>query len=803
MRRACRLLVPLACVLTLAASASAQPRSLAVIIDTSSSMKTSDPARYTVQLSQILSDLLDDGDDMTVVRMADSESCGDGPDRSLIIPVSTANRERSKEGLRGLRYDSGGTHFAAAVRTAADALRRFPDRPRMLLFLADSGGLGGCESVLTRDLVRLRDEGVMIAAANLGSTTGAFDRNPAFDFTVPALDARGLIESVGLVYQRFLGAKQVQSGSVDGDIEVEVAPYARRAYIVVAADGELGQLSAAPGNPAAASVDLHHRGGGHTNGLAGDSLLGQIWKDLTGRGSSVRREYRIVRLDRPAPGRWRFRASQLQAAGAWLLVQELTPIEARWLEPSGTVVVGRDTVGVVALFDGESGEPIDPAMLADPDLTVEVDGRRYTLRDDGTGADATAGDGRFSGLLRFEAGDSEAHLTFETATRSAVSSPLAVEVRDAAWELEAASPERVEVGRETHLSVRLGAIGDRGRLPPVDHVEAEVEGGQVILRDDGEGPDLRAGDDLFTGSWTPRTRGTHEVLFHAVVPNDAVRTATTAVIEVTGRLRLAAPPPIDLGSAAAGDLVTTTLDLSASDVEGDFELRVTSDLVLQRVAFEVEGDEGWRTLGRRPVTVRLGAAGGTRQLRLRVGSCPPHVPAGGSYRLILEANGVDGTVQRVETTVLLSVEQEPWIACWWPLLAIGAGLVALGVAFHGFWSPTRFPPRYGVVISQEEDVEEGFFYPLRHHRASRSGFYRNASIFVGSDYRLTGKASGAVARLRAEGTQVRVYPAPGMTLWRRTADGDWIEVPEEGITAFFGTLYRKDDGHLYFETRNG
>src|SRR6185436_13802711 len=107
------------------------------------------------------------------------------------------------------------------------------------------------------------------AAINLGGASGAFDRNPAFDFTTSALDAQELIGAVALVYQRFLGAKKVQTGRVRDEIRVEIAPFVEEAFLVVAADGPIGGVAQEPGNPAAQAIDLNHRGGGATQGLDG------------------------------------------------------------------------------------------------------------------------------------------------------------------------------------------------------------------------------------------------------------------------------------------------------------------------------------------------------------------------------------------------------------------------------------------------------------------------------------------------------------------------------------------------------
>jgi hypothetical protein len=129
--------------------------------------------------------------------------------------------------------------------------------------------------------------------------------------------------------------------------------------------------------------------------------------------------------------------------------------------------------------------------------------------------------------------------------------------------------------------------------------------------------------------------------------------------------------------------------------------------------------------------------------------------------------------------------------------------VAGGVVVHGFVSPSRFAPRLGVMLSPEEDLNEGFFHPLRAQRGSGAGFYRDARVYVRPDYRLSASPQGALARLRADRAHVRVQPLPGASVYRQTADGRWEPMPPDESLARFGLLYRNESGSLYFEVRNG
>src|SRR5262249_44077134 len=98
----------------LAGATHAADRHVAIIMDTSGSMASNDPPRYTMQLSQILSDLLDTGDELSVVRMPSdifSLSCSSGPSSSLILTLNPADRTTFKRKLDGLVQYGGGTFF--------------------------------------------------------------------------------------------------------------------------------------------------------------------------------------------------------------------------------------------------------------------------------------------------------------------------------------------------------------------------------------------------------------------------------------------------------------------------------------------------------------------------------------------------------------------------------------------------------------------------------------------------------------------------------------------------------------------
>lgn len=269
------------------------------------------------------------------------------------------------------------------------------------------------------------------------------------------------------------------------------------------------------------------------------------------------------------------------------------------------------------------------------------------------------------------------------------------------------------------------------------------------------------------------------------------------------------PPPVPTGVLALGEAeraafeslgsqssVESRLRLPGLDVSGSDTLHLTTDLELDRVDLEIFTDGQWRRLGRDPVelTVTEGHAADW-QLRLTTGECP-EAPSGDTASIFVEA----ARDIRLAVPFELDVVPDPWLHCWWPLLAIAGALLLAGVGIHGFVTPSRFAPRAGLVLSPEEDLSEGFAYPLRAEKGSGSGFYRDARLYLFEDFRFASRPSGAWLRLRAEGNRLRLKPVGG-AVYRQAADGDWERLDESETTLRPGVAHRNEMASIYFEYR--
>ncbi|MEN8221512.1 MAG: hypothetical protein ABFS56_35260 [Pseudomonadota bacterium] len=236
--------------------------------------------------------------------------------------------------------------------------------------------------------------------------------------------------------------------------------------------------------------------------------------------------------------------------------------------------------------------------------------------------------------------------------------------------------------------------------------------------------------------------------------------------------------PIELGQLGSHATKRGVFDLSTTEIKGHFQVQISTDYAISGTALEIDTGEGWIDLDNHPVKLQLNQSDNLIwPLRLRTGRCPAGSPANEKFKLIVES--LDKT-QRSEIILSVEIFQEPWLTCWWPMIAVLIGGLLITFVIYGIIYPTRFSPRLGVVLSPEENMEEGFFHPIR----ARSSFYRDARIYICQDFRLSNKPNGA------------------NTLSRQTADGKWENLPQEETKARFGVVYKDEMGTLFFEIRN-
>ena len=103
-----------------------------------------------------------------------------------------------------------------------------------------------------------------------------------------------------------------------------------------------------------------------------------------------------------------------------------------------------------------------------------------------------------------------------------------------------------------------------------------------------------------------------------------------------------------------------------------------------------------------------------------------------------------------------------------------------------------------TFVPERDELDEQSPQPVKQWQGVGIGFYRNARAYLHPDYRLSGKAHGALAGLYAERGGNRVMPGNGITLFRETMDGDWEIVSVQGGRIRAGDIYRVGDKGPYF-----
>ena len=144
-------------------------------------------------------------------------------------------------------------------------------------------------------------------------------------------------------------------------------------------------------------------------------------------------------------------------------------------------------------------------------------------------------------------------------------------------------------------------------------------------------------------------------------------------------------------------------------------------------------------------------------------------------------------------------ENLSWWQRWgWLVLSVLGLLAALFVAL-GFILPKRFQRTLSLSFAPElDDVDDTPPLAIYTWRGVGIGFYRDARAFLHGDFRISGRARGALAGLFAEAGGARVRPGKGLSLFRQDLGAAWEEVSPEGERVRAGEVYRIGDQGPYF-----
>lgn len=625
------------------------------------------------------------------------------------------------------------------------------------------------------DQLRALDEaGVGLYSVAFGDAGSPFDGNRLMDQSFRVGDPAELA-SVAASVARRLGRTRIEHGAGRGELLIEVPQQTGMIWLLVTADADLSALAAASGNPGAESVDL-------------DIAAGVTRGVDDGDGSW----YRVIRLLEPQAGRWRFTLGNDALALGWLM-ERRTLLDAR-LASTPELRIGQDAALTLELIDPETGRPPDdPQRLRETQVQVRLGDAPIPLED--------AGAGRYGLHIRPERGGELVLNVLLNGDGMERQLRIPLQVATARWRFTTELPASHPVDRPLLIKGRLSAIDDNAPPAP-EMILADAGDQRLRLRDDGRDGDRMADDGVYSASWTPVHVGPVALAF-SEQDGTPLRTADTQV-DIIGWVRLRGPDRLELGTLESNGSGESALDLSASDIHGELVLSVGAELAAGGLRLEIEAAPGqWRPLSADTAsTITLSPHQTQWSIRLIAARCPPRLDTEQAGLLRLHAGGTDASGHSLVVALMASTKPLPWLVCIWPYLLAGALTILALIIAWGIISPARFPRTLGIVLSPEEDLDEGFFQLIRARKGTGSGFYRDARACIGSDFRIGGRKAGALFCLIAGRPRPRIQCLGGQSILRRTAEDEWEPIGGAEQFVSMGTLYRNESATLFFTLRN-
>lgn len=391
------------------------------------------------------------------------------------------------------------------------------------------------------------------------------------------------------------------------------------------------------------------------------------------------------------------------------------------------------------------------------------------------------------GVWRIQAKGGGPGLAYALVQRSALT-PFLLEPKTARAEERVRLVGGVQAGRAAQ------PVSDAQALEGAT-ISATVAGEEVALHDDGQDGDERAGDGRFSAWHRFTGSGTVPVELHLTSPVADRR--ATAQVSVSGVFRYAGLPlELDLGRVQAPGRACLSL---TPEVEHQGEM----PFVLEALRPLPAGHTLLLRAGAAVLTpggeARPWKAGDPLELCLDATAAAPSTSALGEPWLRLRVDGSDNPEQRIELRLRWEVVGLTFWQRWgWLVLSLLAVAVAVFVAL-GYILPHRFPPTLAISFAPERDeLDTCPPQTLRAWHGVGIGFYRGARAYLHPDFRLTGRAAGALALLRAERGLTRVAPQKGLDLGREDYDGTFAPVPEEGEPLRLGEVYRVGGSGPFF-----
>lgn len=750
-------------------------RQFVIIVDNSASMFNkgeSDEQKYSIQATKIINDLLSQSDDLSLLHLTSQGGCNSN------IPSIVVNGKEGKAKIDShIESKVEGDYFSSAISTASKLLLKNKMDRQLLLFITDVDEVKVSNGCNGKNLINLKKRGITLTGINIkgGNLKGS---KKLFSEVEQVNNSQQLITAVAKIYQKFIGGKDSESGTVSGNqVRITINPYVKDAYLVIVADGKVGKMTSSNNNPKSSGVDLNYKGGGATVGH-----------------DEIKREYKIIHLKGPSAGSWLFGLPTVSNNAGYMLIQEYS-VGIRF--PNLSQKDGKIPVLIIA-----EGMPAKiQAKLFDEiskkDISIEKN-MKLVLEDlQGNVIKAFTHNGQtfLTSLPSQKIGTLEyvTHLTGKYIDKKEF---VKIKVEKGTWEIKPQVPATTMIGKSTTISIQLNAIkGNSKVLKRPREIIVRLDSGQTLI--------LKSIQNTlkYQTIWTPKKNGTVSMSFSAKGGNKAI--AATATIKVIGDARFGPPIPINFGKLKSGMTADSVLDLSNAKVTGKLPVHIETVYNKKNSTFSIN-EKQWITITSKNQLILENGKANKWDVRLTVSKCPEEVLP--SDKIVVRVWFTKNNGQVVETLipVLLEIEKEAWWICWW-LYIVGAILTILLIwIIYCIRAPARFPSSFELLLAPESDLrEEGILYKILTYKGTKSGFCRDARIFMHADIRFTKSSKGAFVKFQARNDGVYIIALGNGTLWAQRFGLEWEEVPlDEEIVLSSGTIYRNDSESLYFQARN-
>lgn len=364
--------------------------------------------------------------------------------------------------------------------------------------------------------------------------------------------------------------------------------------------------------------------------------------------------------------------------------------------------------------------------------------------------------------------------------------------------------EPTEAVADTETRLVAGITAGRDANPLADpqalegaRIHALIDDLEVTFNDAGEGADAQAADGRFSAFYRFSSSGRQR--FELTLDSPFAQQRSEVSVMVSGLFRWQGPAP----SVRFGRLEAPTRTPRCEPVPlqaGTLEHQGTVPVRLFAEGEIPDGFRLWLRIGGR--ALRPGGslewpAGEPIEACLGLARSAPTHRADGEPALVLR--GGDDTDQTLSIRLHWQVQGLGFWQRWGWLIGSLLAVLAAIVVTLGFALPKRFQKTLAIsFVPERDDVDDSPPQPVRGWSGTGSGFYRNARAFLHRDFRISGRAAGALAGLFALGTINRVRGHSGIRLYREDIGGDWTEIAADGEIARMGEVYRIGDTGPFF-----